>query len=47
MSYGTAVYTVPFHGKLFSVAVFFIYSMLMFHPDIEQGILGEASLIEW
>jgi len=32
-------------ASFFSVAVFFIYSMLMFHPDIERGILGEMSLI--
>lgn len=32
-------------ASFFSVAVFFIYSMLMFHPDIEHGILGEVSLI--
>ncbi len=32
-------------ASFFSVAVFFIYSMLMFHPDIERGILGEVSLI--
>lgn len=46
MSCGTAGYMVPFSWQaFFSVAVFFIYSMLMFHPDIERGILGEMSLI--
>jgi len=39
------IYGAFFMASFFSVAVFFIYSMLMFHPDIEQGILGEASLI--
>lgn len=32
-------------ASFFSVAVFFIYSMLMFHPDIESGILGEVSMV--
>ncbi|MFJ7731963.1 FtsX-like permease family protein [Lysinibacillus sp. NPDC097231] len=39
------IYGAFFMASFFSVAVFFIYSMLMFHPDIEQGILGEVSLI--
>lgn len=39
------IYGAFFMASFFSVAVFFIYSMLMFHPDIERGILGEMSLI--
>lgn len=39
------VYGAFFMASFFSVAVFFIYSMLMFHPDIESGILGEVSMI--
>ncbi|WP_285397870.1 ABC transporter permease [Lysinibacillus sp. fls2-241-R2A-57] len=39
------IYGAFFMASFFSVAVFFIYSMLMFHPDIERGILGETSLI--
>jgi len=39
------IYGAFFMASFFSVAVFFIYSMLMFHPDIERGILGEVSLI--
>lgn len=39
------IYGAFFMASFFSVAVFFIYSMLVFHPDIEQGILGEASLL--
>lgn len=29
----------------FSVMVFFIYSMLMFHPNIEQGFVGDVSIL--
>ncbi|UZM98951.1 hypothetical protein OL548_32855 [Lysinibacillus sp. MHQ-1] len=40
------IYGAFFHGELFFLWLyFFIYSMLMFHPDIERGILGEVSLI--
>lgn len=39
------IYGAFFMASFFSVAVFFIYSMLMFHPDIERGILGEVSLV--
>ncbi len=31
-------------ASFFSVFVFFIYSMLMFHPEIESGFLGEVSI---
>jgi len=31
-------------ASFFSVFVFFIYSMLMFHPEIERGFLGEVSI---
>lgn len=39
------VYGAFFMASFFSVAVFFIYSMLMFHPDIESGILGEVPMV--
>ena len=45
MSCGTAGYMVPFSWRAFFCGCIFIYSMLMFHPDIERGILGEMSLI--
>lgn len=32
-------------ASFFSVFVFFIYSMLMFHPEIEDGFLGDISLV--
>lgn len=32
-------------ASFFSVMVFFIYSMLMFHPSIEQGFVGNVSLL--
>jgi len=32
-------------ASFFSVFVFFLYSMLMFHPQIENGFLGEASIV--
>ena len=32
-------------ASFFSVFVFFIYSMLMFHPQIESGFLGEVSIL--
>lgn len=31
-------------ASFFSVFVFFIYSMLMFHPEIENGFLGNVSI---
>ena len=34
-----------FSWRAFFCGCIFIYSMLMFHPDIERGILGEMSLI--
>ncbi|MEG0260943.1 MAG: ABC transporter permease, partial [Lysinibacillus sp.] len=39
------IYAAFFMASFFSVSVFFIYSMLMFHPNIEEGILGDVSLI--
>lgn len=32
-------------ASFFSVFVFFIYSMLVFHPHMEQGYLGDVSLV--
>lgn len=32
-------------ASFFSVLVFFIYSMLMFHPEIENGFLGNVPII--
>lgn len=37
-------YAAFFMASFFSVLVFFIYSMLMFHPEIERGFLGEVSI---
>lgn len=39
------VYAAFFMASFFSVFVFFIYSMLMFHPASEQGFLGNVSLL--
>ncbi|MEO4054547.1 ABC transporter permease [Solibacillus sp. CAU 1738] len=39
------IYAAFFMASFFSVFVFFIYSMLMFHPAIEQGFLGDVSII--
>ena len=32
-------------ASFFSVFVFFLYSMLTFHPEIENGFLGEVSIV--
>ena len=37
-------YAAFFMASFFSVFVFFIYSMLMFHPDIDRGFLGDVSI---
>ncbi|ATP41754.1 ABC transporter permease [Solibacillus sp. R5-41] len=37
-------YAAFFMASFFSVFVFFIYSMIMFHPEIERGFLGEVSI---
>ncbi|WPK13903.1 ABC transporter permease [Lysinibacillus louembei] len=39
------IYAAFFMASFFSVFVFFIYSMLMFHPASEQGFLGNVSLL--
>ena len=39
------IYAAFFMASCFSVAVFFIYSMLMFHPELGAGVLGEVSLV--
>nr|WP_106780929.1 FtsX-like permease family protein [Lysinibacillus timonensis] len=39
------IYAAFFLASLFSVFVFFIYSMLMFHPEIEDGFLGNVSIV--
>ena len=39
------IYAAFFMASCFSVAVFFIYSMLMFHPNLGRGVLGEVSLV--
>ncbi|BDH62934.1 ABC transporter permease [Lysinibacillus sp. PLM2] len=41
----TRIYAAFFLASLFSVFVFFIYSMLMFHPEIENGFLGNVSIV--
>ena len=38
-------YAAFFMASFFSVFVFFLYSMLMFHPEMENGFLGEASIV--
>ena len=38
-------YAAFFMASFFSVFVFFLYSMLMFHPQMENGFLGEASIV--
>ena len=37
-------YAAFFMASFFSVFVFFIYSMLMFHPNIDRGFLGDVSI---
>ncbi|MFC7688213.1 ABC transporter permease [Ureibacillus sp. GCM10028918] len=39
------IYAAFFMASFFSVFVFFIYSMLMFHPEIENGFLGNVPII--
>ncbi|KYG90676.1 ABC transporter permease [Metasolibacillus sp. FSL H7-0170] len=39
------IYAAFFMASFFSVFVFFIYSMLMFHPASEHGFLGNVSLL--
>ncbi|MDI7743044.1 ABC transporter permease [Lysinibacillus fusiformis] len=39
------IYAAFFMASFFSVLVFFIYSMLMFHPEIEDGFLGNVPII--
>ncbi|WP_107933712.1 ABC transporter permease [Ureibacillus chungkukjangi] len=39
------IYAAFFMASFFSVLVFFIYSMLMFHPEIENGFLGNVPII--
>ena len=38
-------YAAFFMASFFSVFVFFLYSMLTFHPEMENGFLGEASIV--
>jgi len=38
------IYAAFFMASFFSVMVFFIYSMLMFHPSIETGVISNVSL---
>ncbi|MFC5558667.1 FtsX-like permease family protein [Ureibacillus thermophilus] len=38
------IYAAFFMASFFSVFVFFIYSMLMFHPEIENGYLGKVPI---
>ena len=37
-------YAAFFMASFFSVFVFFLYAMLTFHPEIENGFLGEVSI---
>lgn len=39
------VYAAFFLASFFSVLVFFIYSMLMLHPEIDTGFLGEVPIL--
>ncbi|NLY80073.1 MAG: ABC transporter permease [Lysinibacillus sp.] len=38
------IYAAFFMASFFSVFVFFIYSMLMFHPEIDDGFLGKVPI---
>ena len=38
------IYAAFFMASFFSVFVFFIYSMLMFHPEIDDGYLGKVPI---
>ncbi len=38
-------YAAFFMASFFSVFVFFLYSMLMFHPEMESGFIGEVSIV--
>lgn len=38
------IYAAFFMASLFSVFVFFIYSMIMFHPEIDKGFLGKVPI---
>lgn len=38
-------YAAFFMASFFSVFVFFLYSMLMFHPEMENGFIGEVSIV--
>src|SRR5699024_11015236 len=39
------VYAAFFMASVFSVAVFFLYSMLLFHPSIEDRFLQEIAFV--
>ncbi|MBM7608678.1 putative ABC transport system permease protein [Lysinibacillus composti] len=39
------IYAAFFMASFFSVFVFFIYSMLVFHPEIEDGLLGNVPIL--
>ncbi|MEL4026082.1 ABC transporter permease [Lysinibacillus endophyticus] len=39
------IYAAFFMASFFSVFVFFIYSMLMFHPKIDRGFLGNVPIL--
>lgn len=39
------IYAAFFMASCFSVLVFFIYSMLLFHPNIDESVLGVMSLL--
>ena len=38
-------YAAFFMASFFSVFVFFLYSMLMFHPDRKNGFIGDVSMV--
>lgn len=38
-------YAAFFMASFFSVFVFFLYSMLVFHPEMESGFIGEVSIV--
>lgn len=38
------IYAAFFMASFFSVFVFFIYSMIMFHPEIDEGYLGNVPI---
>lgn len=40
------IYAAFFMASMFSVMVFFMYSMLLFHPKMDEGFLEILQLLE-